>query len=96
MHREQIREPMKSQPFRPFTIHLPKDRQVGVVRHDFALLSPDGRTLLAYGPDNSFNMIDVMLIARVEVGPPPAVPPTVPLKRQSAVRQSFSLTRNAV
>lgn len=72
MHREELRNLMRAQPFRPFTIHLPEGRQVQVVHHDFALLSPDGRTLLAYGPDNSLNMIDVMLIASIEVGPPPA------------------------
>jgi hypothetical protein len=74
MHREQIRELLRAQPFRSFTIHLPEGRQVKVVQHDFALLSPDGRTLLAYGPDNSFNMIDVMLIASIEVGPLPPSP----------------------
>ena len=78
MHREQLRGLMTAQPFRPFTVHLPEGRQVQVVHHDFALLSPDGRTLLAYGPDSSFNMIDVMLIASVEVGPPPPSPPPKP------------------
>jgi hypothetical protein len=75
MHREQLRELMRGRPFRPFTIHLPERRLVEVVQHDFALLSPDGRTLVAYGPDQSFNIIDVMLIASIEVGPPPAPPP---------------------
>jgi hypothetical protein len=69
---------MTAQPFRPFAVHLPEGRQVQVVRHDFALLSPDGRTLLAYGPDNSFNMVDVMLIASIDVGPPPTTPPPKP------------------
>ena len=72
MHRDQLRELFRSQPFRPFTIHLPEGRSVHVSHHDFAGMSPDGRTLLAFGPDNSFNMIDTMLIASIEVGPPPA------------------------
>lgn len=75
MRHEQIRELLRSQPFRPFTIHLPEGRAVEVVHHDFALLSPDGRTLIAYGPDSSFNMIDVMLIASIQVGPPTAQTP---------------------
>jgi len=75
MRHEQIRELLRSQPFRPFTIHLPEGRTVEVVHHDFALLSPDGRTLIAYGPDSSFNMIDVMLIASIQVGPPAAQTP---------------------
>jgi hypothetical protein len=76
MRIDEMRNLLRAQPFRPLTIHLPEGRTVQVVHHDFALLSPDGRTLLAYGPDNSFNMIDVMLIASVEVGPPPAEMPT--------------------
>jgi hypothetical protein len=71
MRAEEIRRLMTSRPFRPFTIHLAEGRQVEVVHHDFALLSPDGRTLLAYGPDSSFNMIDVMLVASITSGPPP-------------------------
>jgi hypothetical protein len=75
MRQDEVKKLLTAQPFRPFTIHLPEGRQVPVAHHDFALLSPDGRTLLAYGPDSSFNMIDVMLIASIEVGPPPAPPP---------------------
>jgi hypothetical protein len=80
MRQEQVRELLRAQPFRPFTIHLPEGRTVQVVHHDFALLSPDGRTLLAYGPDSSFNMIDVMLIASIHVGGPPEgpTPPAAP------------------
>jgi hypothetical protein len=76
MRHEELRKLLRAQPFRPLTIHLPEGRRVPIVHHDFAVLSPDGRTLLAYEPDNSFNMIDVMLIASVEVGPPP--PPKTP------------------
>lgn len=76
MRIEEVRNLLRAQPFRPFTIHLPEGRTVRVVHHDFALLSPDGRTLLAYGPDNAFNMIDVMLIASIEVGPPPEPVPS--------------------
>ena len=75
MRTEEMRNLLRAQPFRPFTIHMPEGPTVQVVHHDFALLSPDGRTLIAYSPDNSFNMIDVMLIASVEVGPPPAAAP---------------------
>lgn len=71
MHRDKLRELIRSQPFRPFTIHLPEGRSVQVVHHDFAIMSPDDRTIVAFGPDNSFNMIDVMLVANIEVGPPP-------------------------
>jgi hypothetical protein len=66
-----MKDLLRAQPFRPFKIYLGEGRSVDVIHHDFALLSPNGRTLLAYGPDNSFNMIDVMLITSIEFGPPP-------------------------
>jgi hypothetical protein len=78
MRHEELRKLLRAQPYRPFTIHLPDGSQVPVVHHDFAVLSPDGRTLLAYGPDSSFNMIDVMLIGSIDVGPPPPSPPPKP------------------
>jgi hypothetical protein len=77
MRHEQIRTLLRDQPFRPFTIHLPEGRAVPVAHHDFALLSPDGRTLVAYDPHGSMNVIDVMLIASIHVGPP-AAPPVAP------------------
>jgi hypothetical protein len=72
MRIEEMRNLLKAQPFQPFVIHLPEGRTVPIARRDFALLSPNGRTLLAYEPDSSFNMIDVMLISSVQVGPPAA------------------------
>jgi len=75
MNRDKLRELIRTQPFRPFTIYLPEGRSVQVVHHDFAILSPDGRTLVAFAPDQSMNIIDVMLIGSVEVGPPPAAKP---------------------
>ena len=72
MRTETLQHTVRAQPFRPFVIHLPEGRTVPIVRRDFALLSPNGRTLLAYEPDDSFNMIDVMRISSVQVGPPAA------------------------
>ncbi|MCI0702465.1 MAG: hypothetical protein L0241_15385 [Planctomycetia bacterium] len=77
MRHEQIRELLQAKPFRPFTIHLPEGRAVPVTHHDFALVSPDGRTLVAYDQDGTMNIVDVMLIASIHLGPPPA-PPTTP------------------
>jgi hypothetical protein len=77
MHREELRAVIKAQPFIPFTIHLPEGREVRIVHHDFALLAPDGRTLWAYHPDRSCDMIDVMLIASIHLDPPQE-PPILP------------------
>jgi hypothetical protein len=64
-----VQESLRERPFRPFDINLPEGRTVHVFHPDFALLSPDGRTLLAYERDNSFHMIDVALITNIRVGP---------------------------
>ena len=71
MQKKEIRDLLRAQPFRPFKVHLPEGRQVEIFHHDFALLSQDGRTLVAYGPDRSLNIIDVMLISSCELGPQP-------------------------
>lgn len=75
MRIEEMRNLLRTQPFRPFTMHLPEGRTVAVVHHDFALLSPDGRTLVAYDANGAMNIIDVMLVSSVEIGPPPAAAP---------------------
>jgi hypothetical protein len=74
MRHEQIRQLLTAQPFRPFTIHLPEGRAVPVNHHDFALVSPDGRTLVVYDRDSVADIIDVMLIASIHLDPPPAPP----------------------
>lgn len=71
MRHEQIRQLLRAQPFRPFTIHLPEGRTVEVFHYDFALLSPDGRTLVVSDREGVMNIIDVMLIASIYLGAPP-------------------------
>ena len=62
---------MRNQPFKPFVVCLPSGKEVPVIHHDFAFLSPDGRTLFAYQKDNSFDMMDVFSIENVKFGLPP-------------------------
>ena len=57
MRHEQIRQLLTAQPFRQFTIHLPEGRAVPVTHHDFALVSPDGRTLVVYDHDGVADII---------------------------------------
>jgi hypothetical protein len=74
MSSEEIRKLMRNQPFKPFIVCLPSGREVPVIHHDFAFLSPDGRTLFTYQKDNSFDMIDVISIENFKFGPPPEMP----------------------
>ena len=58
-----------AQPFRPFTMHLADGRQLPVVHRDFIMVSPSGRTAIVYQPDDSFNIVDLLLVTDLEVKP---------------------------
>jgi hypothetical protein len=64
---EQLREVWKADPFRPFIIHLADGRNISVNHRDFLASSPSGRTIIVYQPDDSFNVIDLLLVTDLEV-----------------------------
>lgn len=59
---EQLRPMYRQHPFQPFVIHLADGRQIPVVHRDFIISSPSGRTAIVYQPDDSFNIIDLLLV----------------------------------
>ena len=63
----QLRNIWNAQPFRPFIIHLADDRQVEVAHPEFLSRSPSGRSIIVYQPDESFNVIDLLLVTDLEV-----------------------------
>ena len=67
---EQIRKVYEAQPFRPFVLHLADGRNVPVGHREFLALSPSGRTAIVYQPDESFNVVDLLLVTDLEFGPP--------------------------
>jgi hypothetical protein len=67
---------LKARPFRPFTLHTPDGAAIAFWHPDFAILSPDGRTLWVYQRDYACDMLDVMLISRFSfTAPEDAAPP---------------------
>lgn len=64
---EQLKQMWKSEPFRPFVLHLADGRGISVVHRDFLMPSPSGRTVIVYQPDDSFNVIDLLLVTDLEV-----------------------------
>lgn len=64
---EQIRRLYEAQPFRPFTMHLADGRQLPVVHREFMASAPSGRTVIVYQPDDSFNVVDLLLVTDLEV-----------------------------
>ena len=67
MTAEQLRAMREAQPFRPFTIHLADGRALSVPHRDFVSQSPGGRTIIVYGSDESFNVVDLYLVTDLEV-----------------------------
>jgi hypothetical protein len=63
---EQMRAALQTRPFRPFIIHLADGRQVPVRNQEFAIMSPTGRTIIVYQPDDSCNVIDLLLVTDLE------------------------------
>ena len=57
---------MKKIPFQPFIIHLADGRQIPVRHREFMASSPRGRTIVVYDQDDSFNIIDSLLVTSLE------------------------------
>jgi hypothetical protein len=64
---DQIRQLYDAQPFQPFVIHLADGRHLAVKHREFLASAPSGRTVIVYQPDDSFNIVDVMLVTDLEV-----------------------------
>jgi hypothetical protein len=66
---EQLRTLYSSQPFQPFVIHLADGRAVPVHHREFMMTVPSGRTILVAQPDDTVNIIDLLLVTDIEFKP---------------------------
>ena len=64
---EQLTNVHHAQPFRPFTIRMGDGRAFFVKHPDFISRSPSGRTLIVHGDDDSFSILDMLLVTELEV-----------------------------
>lgn len=67
MRIEEVRNLLDVQPFQPFSLHLADGREISVRHREFIMPSPTGRIVIVYQPDDSFNVIDLMLVTDLEV-----------------------------
>ena len=68
MNAAELKQLLHATPFRPFTVFLLSEKAFVVPHVDFAALSPTGRTLIVFRKeDGAFDILDVPLIARLEV-----------------------------
>ena len=70
MTTEHVRTLYSAQPFQPFTIHMADGRSISVPHQEFLALGPTGRSVFVYRPDESFHIIDLLLITDIEVTSP--------------------------
>jgi hypothetical protein len=66
---EKLRVLYDAQPFRPFIMHLADGRQIPVQHREFIAGAPSGRTVVVFQPDDSMNIIDLLLVTDLEVKP---------------------------
>ena len=66
---EKIKSLYEAQPFQPFVIHLADGRGIPVLSPEFMLAAPSGRTVYVCQPDDTFNIIDLLLVTDLEIKP---------------------------
>lgn len=71
---EQFRNLLEAQPFQAFSIHLADRRCIPVAHREFVAQSPSGRTVIIYQPDESFNIVDLLLVTDLDVSRPQPAP----------------------
>jgi len=66
---EQLRNFYSARPFRPFVMHFADGRQVAVQHPEFLAAAPSGRTVTVYQPDDTLNVVDLLLVTDLELKP---------------------------
>jgi hypothetical protein len=66
---EQLRNFYNADPFRPFVIHLADGRAIPVHHREFIMAVPSGRTVVICQPDDTLNVIDLLLVTDLELKP---------------------------
>ena len=64
----QFRATLHHQPFRPFTIRMADGRAFDVAHPDFVALSHSGRTVVVFQPDESYSVLDLLLMSELQIG----------------------------
>jgi hypothetical protein len=64
---EQVRNFYNAMPFQPFVMHLADGRVVPVLHPEYMASAPSGRTVTVYQPDDTMNVIDLLLETDLEV-----------------------------
>ncbi len=67
MTSEQFRSTLHLKPFRPFTIRMADGRTFDVAHPDFVAQSPSGRTVIVFQSDESYSLLDLLMMTELGV-----------------------------
>jgi len=67
MTTDQFRATLRQLPFRPFAIRMADGRTFEVAHPDFVAQSPSGRTAIVFSSDESYSVLDLLLMTEIEV-----------------------------
>lgn len=68
MTTEQLRSFINTRPFRPFLIHMADGRTIEVIHPEWVAYA-GGRAALVAKPDDSFEVVDLLLVPSLEAKP---------------------------
>ena len=63
---EQLNNAKNASPFRPFNIRVADGRTFPVRHPDFLSRSPSGRTIIVHGDNDSYSVLDLLLVTELE------------------------------
>jgi hypothetical protein len=66
---ERFKQALNTTPFRPFTIYTADGDTIPVVSREFVSLSPSGRTVVVFDPEDRMNILDLLLVTKLQVQP---------------------------
>jgi hypothetical protein len=67
MTTDRLRDALSAVPFRPFTIHMADDRSLRIAQPEHVAYHQGGRTAIVIKDDESFEVVDLRLVASLEV-----------------------------
>jgi len=67
MNVEQLRQVLRAEPFRAFKLCVADGRQIRVQHPEFLAFFPTGRAVVVTQPDDSYDVLDLLLVTGVHV-----------------------------
>lgn len=67
MTADQLRQVLRAEPFKPFSLCVAHGRQIRAEHPEFLALFPTGRSVIVTQPDESYDVLDLLLVTGVHV-----------------------------